>query len=351
MWRWLAAARHPGLLAGKEAATVSSPPLLAYYLSTHPAPLRRLKWLLLEQSGTVEDQGKGLLLYNPRTRRLSRCGDGAIGAGSACMIFVHGTHGDEESFTKFLAFVAKQRRARGLSLLVFRFPNDGSLARAGCFLRNEMARAVRSPDRASFVCHSAGGLVFRYYAEKLRGGFGCAALLGTPHGGTRMTSVKTLVDAAAFADCGLKVGLPAALAATVGEGKGDLTPDVEPDSLFLRHLGHDARLARRYHVVYGRYLRSGRALGLWASYLTAKVVIEKAIRNRPGPPWIKERGLRMVRGLRLTDEVLNGDSGHHHRLRAPGGAGWETATTCHHQALKTDEGVLREVTRYLLKPP
>jgi hypothetical protein len=233
---------------------------------------------------------------------------------------------------------------------MFRYPNDGSLARAGRFLGNEMARVVRSPRRASFVCHSAGGLVFRYYAEKLRGDFHCAAFLGTPHGGTRMTWTKTVVDALAFAEGGWKLGLPAAIRATVAEGKGDITPDLEPDSLFLRHLGRDAHLAQRYHVVYGRYVSGSQTWTLRVAYLAAKVVLEDAIRRRPGPAWIKERGLRMVRQVRLTEEVLDGDlviASSSARLE---GAGKETAVACHHQALKTDPRAMRAVTKYLLEP-
>jgi hypothetical protein len=348
--RWLAAAQHPGLLAGKPVGPSAPSPLLAYYLSTHPDSLRRLKWLLLEQSGIVEEKEQGLFQYDPRTGRFRRCVAGAVRRGQACVIFVHGLHGNEDSFHDFLDFLARHPRGKGLSLLIFRYPNDGSLARAGRFLRNEMTRVVRSPERASFVCHSAGGLVVRFYAEKLHGGFCRASFLGTPHGGSRMTWVKTMADAAAFADGGWKRGLSQAISATVAEGKGDITPDVEPDSLFLRYLGRDARLARRYQVVYGRYLRPGQAVGLWASFLAGKVALEKAIRDRPAPAWLKERGLRMVRQIRLTDEVLNGDlvvAASSARLES---AGKETRVACHHQALKTDPGVRREVTKFLLAP-
>ena len=31
-------------------------------------------------------------------------------------------------------------------------------------------------------------------------------------------------------------------------------PDVKPDSLFLRYLGRDEKLAKRYYVIYGKVL-------------------------------------------------------------------------------------------------
>src|SRR5262249_53296463 len=73
--RRLAAAQHPGVAAG--AAARAAGPLLAYYLSVRPDPLRRLKRLLQERDGVVEGSGVGLLRYDPRTRRLEACAAGA----------------------------------------------------------------------------------------------------------------------------------------------------------------------------------------------------------------------------------------------------------------------------------
>src|SRR5205085_9529231 len=41
----------------------------------------------------------------------------------------------------------------------------------------------------------------------------------------------------------------------IPEGQGELGNDMEPDSLFLRYLGQDGDLARRYHIIYGQVLR------------------------------------------------------------------------------------------------
>ncbi|HKB40456.1 MAG TPA: M48 family metallopeptidase, partial [Gemmataceae bacterium] len=152
--RWLVAARHPGVLNGQATNEGKAPWLLTYYVSTHPDPKRRLKRLLMEQSGEVEDrEGLGLFAFDARTRKLTRCGDRAVPRDRECVIFIHGMHGDDGSFREFLAGVASDRRTRGRPLLVFRHPGNGSLVHSGRFLRNEMARVVGSPGKASFVCH------------------------------------------------------------------------------------------------------------------------------------------------------------------------------------------------------
>jgi len=345
--RWLIAARHPGVLNGGATDESKAPWLLTYYVSTHPDPKRRLKRLLMEQSGEVEDrEGLGLFAFDPRTRKLTRCGDRAVPRDKECVIFIHGMHGDDGSFREFLAAVASDRRATGRPLLVFRHPGNGSLVHSGRFLRNEMARVVRSPARASFVCHSAGGLVFRYYTEKLRGEFDRAVLMGTPHTGSLLTPLKFIVDAAEFT-ADLKMGLPSAITATLTEGRDGLNPDVHPDSLFLRHLGHDTKLARRYHVVYGTFLRRSSAVALRVSFELGKLALKRVIEEKVPSPLLRTTGLRLIDDLKLTDEVLDGDlivSADSARLE---GAGKVTATRLHHQALKTDEDLLGEIAAYL----
>jgi hypothetical protein len=209
-----------------------------------------------------------------------------------------------------------------------------------------MKRVVRSPEKASFVCHSAGGLVFRCYAEKLGGGFDRAALLGVPSGGSLMTDVKVLVDALSFVE-GLKGGLPAALTETITEGKGAITPDLHPDSLFLRYLGRDRRLAKRYLVVYGRYLDGWKALGVRASVDLGKSLLKRVLREKVASPALRTWGLRLVDEVRARDEVLYGDLVVSVDSARLAGAGRTVATRLDHQALKVNEGVMREVTEFL----
>src|SRR5262249_32076056 len=143
-------------------------------------------------------------------------------------------------------------------LLCFRYPNNQGLAPSGEFLAREMARVVRSPDRAVFVCHSAGGLVFRDYAERKGSAFDRAIFLGTPHGGSSVIRFKFLLDAWKGAQGFLKVNPLDALSvgpvveAVAAEGQGEIGHDLEPDSLFLRYLGEESKFVDRYAIVHGR---------------------------------------------------------------------------------------------------
>ena len=145
-------------------------------------------------------------------------------------------------------------------------------------------------------------------------------------------------------------GLPAAIRSTASDGRGHLTPDVKPDSLFLRYLGRDDKIVRRYHVIYGKFLSGKRSATVFWSFLAARMGARQLIRDRVTSPTTRRLELRLIDGLRLTDEVLDGDlivSVDSARLE---GAGWVTATRLPHQELKTDRDVMREVVGYLFGP-
>src|SRR5262249_20274217 len=138
-------------------------------------------------------------------------------------------------------------------------PANGSLARSGLFLAREVKRLVPAPEKVTFICHSAGGLVFRWYAERQGGGFDRAELLAGPNAGRRAAELRLLVDLAAFAGR-LREGCFAAVSRSVAEGQGEVGLDLRPDSLFLRYLGSDRRRAARYHVYTGTSLDWQQAL-------------------------------------------------------------------------------------------
>ena len=87
-----------------------------------------------------------------------------------------------------------------------------------------------SPERTVFVCHSAGGLVFRFYAERKQGEFAhaMAAVLDDPERGIRRAVI------------GAVGGPPVVL-----EGER-VTPAAAEDA--LRDAGLDA-IARRMQTV------------------------------------------------------------------------------------------------------
>jgi hypothetical protein len=213
-------------------------------------------------------------------------------------------------------------------------------------LTREVARTVHKPEKASFICHSAGGLVFRYYAEKKKGAFNKTVLLGVPNAGSEMTPLKFLVDLLAFAG-NLVDGLPEAIRATARDGRGHLTPDVKPDSLFLRYLGRDERVVKRYHVIYGKFLPTRRTASLHWSFLAARIAARQLIRETVPSPLTRRLAIRLIDGLRLTDEVLDGDLVVSVDSARLDGASQTTGTRLAHQQLKADRDLMRQVADYL----
>jgi hypothetical protein len=256
--------------------------------------------------------------------------------------------GSPAVFDTMLADLGARRELRGRKLLAFRYPNNGSLARGGRFLAREVRRVSTAPAAITFVSFSAGGLVFRYYAERLKGPFEHAVLLGTPHAGSDLTRLKFLVDAAEFAVGARSLGLTRTLAEAIPNGKGEIGLDLHPDSLFLRRLGHDRRLAARYHVVVGEYLSPAQALAMSLTFTFSRRWLVR--RGLPGLPEgvIKSHATRWLDSLRLPEEVLHGDLVVSTTSASLPGAGRVTRLKLHHLALRTDPEALRVVLTSLL---
>ena len=159
------------------------------------AALARLRILLMERDGEVDDPEKyGLFAYNPRDDSLAKAPARSVAAGDRPIVLVHGMHGKENSFREWLPFLAGQKELAGRRLLLFRYPNNESLALCSHFLHREMSRVVVAPAEATFIAHGAGGLVVRWYAEVLEGRLDRAVLLATPNAGSNLAALRVLLD-------------------------------------------------------------------------------------------------------------------------------------------------------------
>lgn len=341
--RWLAVVDGPRLLTDKDYRPDddSTGPALGRDV---PPALLRLRRLFMERDGLVDDKkGKyGLFVWDAQNDTFQRCGGHSIAAEDRPIVFVHGFRGSMRTFDAYLQAFAKDRELGRRKLLVFRYPNNASLARGGQFLTNEMRRVVAAPEKAFFVCHSAGGLVFRWYAEVRKRPFDRAVLLSTPNEGTSLTSLKYIADLSAFFR-ELKTNGPGALARLLPEGEGQIFYDVHPDSLFLRYLGHNAELAQRYHVFSGEYLRSGQSIALGVAIAAAKRVLTKRLLPRIASPVVRRQALRRVERWHLPREISRGDlivSVHSALLPD---AGHATRTALRHDEFKSDENVIEDV--------
>jgi Zn-dependent protease with chaperone function len=307
--RFFAALRHPEALGRADFRPPPRKlrPNLAYYCSRAADPLLRLERLLMERDGRVEPEAEfGLFFYERDSDSLRRLAAGDLKAGDHPIVFVHGLHGGLGAWDEFLDAFGQRRELLSRPLLVFCYPSTGSIARSGKFLFNQVRELVPSQITLAFVCYSAGGLVFRTYAERLDGPFDRAVFIATPHAGSDLTQLAFLVDLLDFAGL-LKNGLPAAVAETVANGRGEMKLDLHPDSLFLRYLGQGLRRAARYRILYGEALNRAEAIALQVAFLSAVRLANK--RWVPGLPEgiLREQGTRLFSRLTLPAEILRGD--------------------------------------------
>jgi pimeloyl-ACP methyl ester carboxylesterase len=301
----------------------------------------------MELNGTLPDETRfGLFERDPGLDTIAKAKDGALKGGERALVLLHGMAGDETTFRKLLA---KEPPVR---VLVFRYPNNGSLAHAAAFLKSEVGRVVRSPELAVFVGHSAGGLVFRAYAERLEGKFHRAVFLGTPHRGSNLVDLKFLVDLFSFADAWRLLGMSDALAKAVSEGHGQIRHDLLPDSLFLRWLGErpNPKLFDRYHAHAGEYLNwPSRSLevAFWAGRQAAHKFLAGRLRK---PEWVRQAVLARVDGLRLTEEITKGDGVVSIDSAVAVGAA-KTWRKLHHLSLTADLTIIDELLKLLEELP
>jgi pimeloyl-ACP methyl ester carboxylesterase len=327
--------------ADAPAADASTTELIDY-LSAPPPLAMRLRRLLTERTGPLDEAGFGLFAVDTANGKLTKAGPQAAAAGQPTLIFVHGFAGKEASFHNFFSALAHREAAKTRRTLFFRYPNNGSLSAAGELLAREMARVVATPEQAVFVCHSAGGLAFRYYAERKRGGFERAVFLGAPHGGVGLTQLKFIVDAGTFFG-DLKFGLPEAIQRAVREGTRQVTHDLHPDSLFLRYLAYDASLAPRYEIYCGRRFNEAESLGLAAVVNIARELLDRQVVERIKQPRWKERLGARIERLRLPEEVADGDLIVSVRSATLPGVADVTVTRLDHMQLNSDPDLIEQV--------
>ncbi len=337
--RWLAVVDEPPLLDDDKYAPKADDP----QRETPPA-LLRLRRLFAERDGLVDDKTDkyGLFIWNKIGDTFERCGKQSLAVEDKTIVFVHGFRGDMRTFRAYLKAFADDKVLSQYKLLVFRYPNNAGLERSGQFLVREMRRAVVAPAKTFFVCHSAGGLVFRWYAEIRKQPFDRAVLLSTPNQGTNMTALRYLTDIGAFFDEWKNNG-PGALARMLPEGEGQLVLDVSRDSLFLQYLGHNADLAKRYHVFSGECLRPAALFALEAGLIATKRVLLNRLMPRMKSMVLRRQIQRRIEKLRIPAEIARGDLVVSANSALLNDAGRSTRTALNHEQFETDESVIEEI--------
>jgi pimeloyl-ACP methyl ester carboxylesterase len=341
--RWLAVVDEPSLLDDDKYSPKADDPK-----RDTPPVLLRLRRLFMERDGLVDDKKDiyGLFIWKKDGDGFERCARESVAAGDKAVVFVHGFRGDMQTFRAYVRAFADDRDLSRYKLLVFRYPNNAGLERSGQFLVNEMRRVVAAPEKTVFVCHSAGGLVFRWYAEIRKQPFDRAVLLSTPNDGTNMTSLKYLADVSTFFDEWKNNG-PGALARMLPEGEGQLVLDVSRDSLFLHYLGQNADLAQRYHVFSGEYMRPAALLAMEAGLVAGKRVLLNRLLPRMDSTVLRRQIQRRIEKMRIPAEITRGDLVVSADSALLKNAGHSTRTALNHEQFKTDENVIEDVTNSL----
>src|SRR4029079_3638788 len=128
----------------------------------------------------------------------NRLADSSIDDGERVICFIHGIDSHFGIYESALDYMAQLEQTKDVRLVCFHYPNDDSIAKSARYLRNELNRVGGTAEAFDFVCHSAGGLVFRYYAEVERGGFRRGVLQGTPHAGSDLAKLRVLLETKQF---------------------------------------------------------------------------------------------------------------------------------------------------------
>lgn len=282
-------------------------------------PLVRLNRMLNEIGGVVDQSSKKFGLFQcVDDGNFKFCDDKSVAGDEYTMVLCHGLKGNEETFKDFIKVIRKDKVLKDRSLLVFRYPNNQSLSRSGQFLFNEMRRVFKDSKKSQFICHSAGGLIFRHYAEINNGLYSQAFFIATPHKGSDMVKFKFLIDSNDFLKSMGLDGLPRAILDAIPEGNGEIGFDLQPKSLFLSNLNSIDSSKRNYFILNAIY--SGISLTnqggaknkalLFALENTIIPALKNVLRDRAGQigsPLLKKWAFEVIEQIALPEEVKNGD--------------------------------------------
>lgn len=347
--RYLCLIAHPELATHDDVVLtrVTDQPALAYYLSSKPDPLCRLRRLQMELSGQLENEaGYGLLEFDPDTGMLLPCPNALIEPDERVIVFVHGMEGGPDTFQALMERIAQRSKLGSTRLLSLAWPNDHSLACAGKYLARELSRVCPSHNNVDFVCHSAGGLVVRAYAEIDRGPFHRVIFVGTPHGGSDLAPIRALLETAQFFG-DLKLGYPLSLSKVLVDGHGQITHDLQPDSLFLRFLDRHERPAERYAILRGRALKPAQAMLASAALASVRKSAKRRIEEKTESELLRQMAVRLVDSLQMPAEISAGDLAVSVPRATLDGVPFVETMRHHHLTLKSSPDAIDQIMRLL----
>jgi Zn-dependent protease with chaperone function len=280
----------------------------SFTLAQPPSPAQRLRRLRLELDGLIYGEDYGLFVYERETEQLKLAEDHSIDEGQRIVVCIHGMESSLGVYLPLMKHLAQQDTTAQVRVLGFQYPADESLARCAKFLGRELRRVGAASAHVDFVCHSAGGLVMRYYVEVDGGNFHRVYFQGTPHHGSDLASLRSLLEVGQFLG-DLNFGYDAALASAIRDGHGQISHDLLPESLFLAHLTSSRPPLNRdrYTIYRGQAFSRTRSLLLKATVETAASSLARRLdqANKDSTPAKFAR--ETLRSLVLPDEIFDGD--------------------------------------------
>lgn len=321
-------------------------------LANAPSAAHRLRRLRLELDGLVFG-AFGLFEFDPDKKSFQRAADGSLPADAPAVVCIHGMESRREVWQAMLCRFAEETAAAKTPrrLFAFQYPADDSLARAGKFLLRELQRVCGSAKQIDFVVHSAGGLVFRWYAEVERGEFRRAVFLGTPHQGSDLARLRGLLEVVQFVG-DISLGFDTALQKAIVDGRGQMTFDLAPNSLFLTHLNRERPDLRRdqYAIHRGKALSSTRALVLKASVDAARAALNRKLKKEQ-ETLLVAFGATALEALTVPQEIYDGDLCVTSDSALLAGVKSVETHSLSHTALPRDAGVISLVIKRLMAEP
>lgn len=274
-----------------------------------PPALLRLQALENDRNGRAESPEFGLFRVDVARKKTNKVTQQV--KEQNVLIFVHGMLGGQDTFKEFLQTKHPIFADKSVAVLVFRYPNNASLARSGEFLFQAVREHVPAKAKVVFVCHSAGGLVARYAVEIKGLRPEKMVFLGVPSDGSSLAKLKIVADLNDLIPGIVEIGLPAKLRQVIREGSGEIGIDLDTGSLFLQFLdrGRPAPddFYDNYYVFYGRILEPILGIAVGTAFNMRKDDFTKKMLANANVPFLLEEGLAIMKKTGLPHEVLFGD--------------------------------------------
>lgn len=318
----------------------------AYAMLSHPNPAvgkskpsasDRLRQIRLDLDGVIVGEQYGLWEFDAKADQWIKPKKLHVGEKERAIVVVHGM--DSTLATCYIDLaraLAKDREFRGVRILGFQYPGDASLSRVGEFLHREVFQSFDPQAKVDFVCHSAGGLVVRYYAEVKGGSFERIILQGTPNHGSDLARLRAVIEMKQFVS-DLRDGYSEAIEKVILDGQEQIEQDLAPKSLFLNDINACQVDRSRYAIFRGRRFSRSRMFLLDKSMDVGRTLLAQSLHEIEGPKILRERAMQSLEQFDLPEEVRKGDLVVSTESAALDGVEDIRTFKLHHGALSRDE--------------